>query len=79
MSRQGGVEVYDVQTGKHVTLPGQASDYGWTADGRRSPSRDTVDGLLAGDGDCSDQPLPDGVRLDDAVYFVRLGGAVYES
>ena len=80
MSRQGGVEIYDVQTGKHVTLPGQASDYGWTADGRAFTVKGhTLTVCSPVSGDCSDQPLPDGVRLDDAVYFVRLGGAVYES
>jgi hypothetical protein len=77
---KGGLDWYAVDTGAHATLPGDPSTYGWDATGDAySVTQDGITECLAAGHMCRTTPLPEGVRLDDAVYFVRLGGVVYES
>jgi hypothetical protein len=78
--RQRRAEAYDLDSGTHVLLDGDPSGYGWTVDGNLfSVSPQGVEECAAATGTCTTTPLADGVRLDDAVYFVRMAGVAYES
>ena len=74
-----GVEIYDVQSGAHVSLPGNGFDYGWTADGRLfSVSGESLKVCSPTTGDCSEQPLPGGLSFGKD-EFLRYAGSIYES
>ena len=74
-----GVEIYDVQSGTHVSLPGNGFDYGWTADGRLfTVSGDNLKVCSPTTGDCSEQQLPDGLSFGKD-EFLRYAGSIYES
>jgi RNA polymerase sigma-70 factor (sigma-E family) len=72
----GQFDVYDVDAGAHVTMPGGAFDYGWTPDGELFRlTEDGFDICDAATGDCSGTPLDLSGNLDEA----KLGGRTYES
>ncbi len=74
-----GFDVYAVDSGAVTSLRGQAAHYGWTADGRLfSVSGDDLKVCSPSTGDCSQQPLPDGLSFAED-EFVRLAGTIYES
>lgn len=71
-----GVDVYDVESGSHVTVPGTSYSYGWTVDG--DLFRLTQDGFDTCDpatGECTSTP----VDLPGRVIEAQLGGRTYES
>jgi hypothetical protein len=72
----GQFDVYDVDAGAHVTLPGGAYDYGWTPDGELFRlTEDGFDTCDAATGDCSGTPLD----LPGNPAVAKLGGRTYES
>jgi hypothetical protein len=80
LAPNGGLDWYLLDTGAHAALPGDPSTYGWDALGHAySVTAKGVTECPNVGRNCVTTPLPDGVQLDDAVYFVRLGGVVYES
>jgi hypothetical protein len=76
MSGGGGVDVYDVDTGAHVQLPGSLFTYGWTVDGELFRlTQDGIDSCEAATGDCSMTELD----LPGNPAEAKLGGRTYES
>ena len=74
-----GFDVYGVDSGSVVSLRGQTYQYGWTADGRLfTVSGDSLKVCSPTTGDCSDQPLPDGLSFGKD-EFLRYAGSIYES
>ncbi|MDP2775105.1 MAG: hypothetical protein Q8O61_16250 [Nocardioides sp.] len=72
----GESEIYDVDTGDHVTLPDAWMTYGWTVDGElfrlTQAGFDTCDPST---GDCSSTKID----LPGRVAEAQLGGRTYES
>lgn len=76
MSGGGGVDVYDVDTGAHVQLPGSLFTYGWTVDGDLFRlTQDGINSCEAATGDCSATELD----LPGDPAEAKLGGRTYES
>lgn len=72
----GEFEVYDVDTGSHVTIQGQVYDFGWTAGGELFRlTQDGFDSCDPATGECTSTPL----ELDGRIAEAQLGGRTYES
>lgn len=73
----GELSIYDVVSGRSVTVPGYAYDYGWTADGVlfRVTGEGEVAVCDATDGRCTTSKSGIERPSDD----LRLGGMTYES
>ncbi|MFA6298247.1 MAG: hypothetical protein WC642_03720 [Nocardioides sp.] len=69
------IDVYDVDAGSHVTIPG-GSSYGWTVDDELFRlTRTGLDTCAAATGECSSTALDLPGRVGEA----QLGGRTYES
>jgi rhodanese-related sulfurtransferase len=78
-AKRSGFEVYSIADGSHVGFHGAAWTYGWTSDGDLfGVSADGVEVCAAETGDCTTNPLPDGVHVAENT-FVRVLGMTYES
>lgn len=69
-------DVYNVDNGGHVSIPGQPYDYGWSPDDQLFVVHgSTLTTCDPGTGTCSDKPLDPAPAAGD----VRYGGRTYES
>lgn len=69
-------DVYDVDNGGHVSIPGQPYDYGWSPDDQLfAVHGSTLTTCDPSTGTCSDKPLDPAPAAGE----VRYGGRTYES
>ena len=78
-AEESGFDIYSIADGTHVGVDGEAWNHGWTSDGDQfGVSATGVEVCSVATGDCTTNPLPDGLRVDDNT-FVRVLGQTYES
>ena len=72
-----GFDLYDLESGDKVRVPGEYWTYGWTADDHTvQVAKDGVEECDYFAGSCTAQPLPEGV---DPQQLIVLPGLSYES